>query len=94
LGKIADALNFKIVIKLQPKKEATAPMERSSDVVVIILRFLFGIILAGILAFAFIVWVGIPLKVLGIFVLIIGILSAFIGDKFLNWFMSIFKFLK
>jgi len=24
IGKIADALNFKIVIKLQPKKEATA----------------------------------------------------------------------
>jgi hypothetical protein len=69
-------------------------MEKANDIVVILLRFLFGIILAGILAFFFIVCLGIPVKVLGVFVLVIGILSASFGDKFLIWFMGIFKFLR
>jgi len=69
-------------------------MEETSDIGVILLRFLFGIILAGILAFFLVVWLGMPIKVLAIFVLVIGILSAFIGDKFLLWFMGIFRFFR
>ena len=69
-------------------------MEETNDIVVILLRFMFGIIVAGVLSLFLIFWFAIPIKVLVIFVLVIGILSAFLGDRFLIWFAGIFKFLR
>jgi hypothetical protein len=60
------------------------------DVVSILLRFMFGSVLAGGLA----LWGGVPLLVGVIFVAAAGIMAAMWGDKFLLGFMSLMRYLR
>lgn len=60
------------------------------NIVTVLLRFMFGVVLAGGLA----VWVGIPFPGDVIFVVTVGIIAAVWGDKFLIGFMSLMRYLK
>ena len=60
------------------------------NVVTILLRFIFGVVLAGGLA----LWGGIPFLVGIVFVLTAGILAAAWGDRFLLGFMSVMRYLR
>ena len=60
------------------------------DAMTILLRFIFGIILAGGLA----LWGGIPFPGGVIFVVCVGIMAAVWGDKFLLGFMSLMRHLR
>lgn len=59
-------------------------------ILTVILRFLFGVVLAGGIA----LWGGIPFPAGLVFVLAVGIISAAWGDKFLLWFMWVMRYLK
>ena len=56
----------------------------------VLLRFLFGVVLAGGVA----LWGGIPFPIGFIFVVSVGIIAAIWGDKFLLGFMSLMRYLK
>ena len=58
--------------------------------VTILLRFIFGVILAGGLA----LWGGIPFPLDVIFVLSIGTVAAIWGDKFILGFMSLMRYFR
>ena len=60
------------------------------DVVTILLRFIFGAVLAGGLA----LWSGVPLLVGAISVAAAGVMAAMWGDKFLLGFMSLMRYLR
>ena len=56
--------------------------------VTILLRVIFGVILAGGLA----MWAGIGFPVDLVFVMSVGIMAAIWGDKFILGFMSLMRF--
>jgi len=56
----------------------------------IVLRFLFGVILAGGLSF----WAGIGFAVDIVFVLSVGIMAGIWGDKFILGFMSLMRYFR
>jgi hypothetical protein len=56
----------------------------------ILLRFLFGVVLAGGLA----VWSGMPFLLIVIFIVATGIVAAVWGDKFLLGLMSMLRYLR
>jgi hypothetical protein len=58
--------------------------------VTILLRFIFGVILAA----ALVIWLGLPFPLEIIFVLSVGTLAGIWGDKFLMGFMSLMRYLK
>ena len=60
------------------------------NIVTILLRFIFGVVLAGGLA----LWRGISDLLAVIFVLAVGIVAAVWGDKFLLAFMSVMRYLR
>ena len=60
------------------------------NTVTVLLRFIFGVILAGGLA----LWGGIPFPADVIFLVSVGIIAAVWGDKFLLWFMSLMRYLR
>jgi len=53
------------------------------DAVTLLLRFMFGAVLAG----ALVLWGGMPFLANIIFVVLVGIAAAVWGDRFLLWFM-------
>lgn len=61
------------------------------DSVIIIVRFLLGVLLGGILAFWMMIWFSVPLSIGGLFALLVGVLSGIWGDRFILWFLNIFK---
>lgn len=56
----------------------------------IVLRFIFGVVLAGGLA----LWGGIPFPAGVIFVMTVGTMAAVWGDKFILGFMSLMRYLR
>jgi hypothetical protein len=58
--------------------------------VTVLLRFFFGVVLAGGLA----LWRDIPFPFGFIFVVSVGLIAAVWGDKFLLGFMSLMRYLK
>ena len=56
----------------------------------IVLRFLFGVILAG----GLLIWVGLPFPLEIIFVLSMGSIAAVWGDKFILGFMSFMRYFR
>jgi hypothetical protein len=58
--------------------------------VTLVLRFIFGVILAGGLA----LWAGIRFPIDLIFVLSIGIMAVLWGDKFILGFMSLMRYFR
>lgn len=60
------------------------------DIAAILLRFIFGALLAGGVA----LWGHIPSPASVIFVLSVGIIAAGWGDKFLLRFMSLMRYLR
>jgi hypothetical protein len=60
------------------------------DAVTLLLRFMFGAVLAG----ALVLWGGMPFFVSVTFVVLIGIVAAVWGDRFLLWFMSLMRYIR
>lgn len=60
------------------------------DAVTLLLRFIFGALLAG----GLVLWGGIPLMLGVIFVVAVGIIAAMWGDKFLLGFMSLMRYMR
>lgn len=60
------------------------------DAVTLLLRFIFGALLAG----GLVLWGGIPLKLGVIFVAAVGMIAAMWGDKFLLGFMSLMRYMR
>jgi hypothetical protein len=60
------------------------------DAVTLLLRFIFGALLAG----GLVLWGGISPTMDVIFVVAVGIIAAIWGDKFLLGFMSLMRYLK
>lgn len=60
------------------------------DAVTILLRFIFGVVLAG----SLVLWGGIPFLASVISVVSVGIIAAVWGDKFLLWFMSVMRYFR
>jgi hypothetical protein len=60
------------------------------DAVTLLLRFMFGAVLAG----GLVLWGGIPFPAGVIFVVLVGIAAAVWGDRFLLWFMSVMRYLR
>ena len=58
--------------------------------VTLILRFIFGVILAG----ALLVWVGLPFPINIVFVFSVGIMAGLWGDKFILGFMSLMRYFR
>jgi len=58
--------------------------------VTILLRFIFGVILAG----GLVLWRGISFPLDVIFVLSIGIIAGIWGDKFILGFMSLMRYFR
>ena len=58
--------------------------------VTILLRFVFGVVLAG----ALVIWTGLPFPFEIVFVLGVGIMAALWGDRFILGFMSLMRYLK
>jgi hypothetical protein len=56
----------------------------------VVLRFVFGVVLAG----GVVLWGGIPLFAGTLITLLVGIIAAVWGDKFLMAFMSFMRFLR
>ena len=56
----------------------------------IVLRFIFGVVLAAGLS----LWGGIPFPINVIFVLTVGTMSSAWGDKFILGFMSLMRYLR
>jgi len=71
-------------------------LNQSADVtsimspVTVLLRFLVGIILAG----GVVLWGGLPLFAGTLLTLLVGIIAAVWGDKFLMAFMSFMRYLR
>ena len=59
-------------------------------VVTILLRSIFGVVLAG----GLVLWCGIPFPAGVMIIASIGIMAALWGDKFLLWFMSLMRHLR
>ncbi len=66
------------------------PINRGDVIMTVLLRFIFGVVLAGGLA----LWGGIPFPAGVIFVVTVGFVAAVWGDKFLLGFMSLMRYLK
>ena len=60
------------------------------DAVTILLRFIFGVVLAG----SLVLWGGIPFLAGVISVVSVGIIAAVWGDKLLLWFMSVMRYFR
>lgn len=60
------------------------------DLMTMLLRFIFGVVLAG----GLILWWGLPSPWEVIFVVAVGLMAAVWGDKFLWWFMSLMRYLR
>jgi hypothetical protein len=60
------------------------------DAETILLRFIFGVVLAGGLA----LWGGMPILASVIFVMSVGIIAVVWGDRFLLWFMSVMRYFR
>jgi hypothetical protein len=58
--------------------------------VAIVLRFLFGVVLAGGVA----LWGGIPFPINILFVITVGTMAGVWGDKFILGFMSLMRYLR
>jgi hypothetical protein len=56
----------------------------------IVLRFIFGVILAGSIA----IFVGLPFPLEVVLVLSVGTMAAIWGDKFILGFMSLLRYLR
>ncbi len=56
----------------------------------IVLRFIFGLVLAGGLA----VWCGLPFPLEVVFVLSVGTVAAIWGDRFILGFMSLMRYFR
>ena len=56
----------------------------------IVLRFIFGVVLAGGLA----LWGGIPFPINILFVLTVGTMAGVWGDKFILGFMSLMRYFR
>ncbi len=56
----------------------------------IVLRFLFGVVLAGGVA----LWGGIPFPINILFVITVGTMAGVWGDKFILGFMSLMRYLR
>lgn len=56
----------------------------------IILRFIFGVVLAGGLS----LWGGIPFPINILFVITVGTMAAVWGDKFILGFMSLMRYFR
>ena len=61
-----------------------------ADTVTILLRFIFGVILAAGLA----IWLGFPFPLEIIFVLSVGTMAGIWGDKFILGFMSLMRYFR
>jgi len=69
----------------------TEPVEHREHVMsplTILLRFVFGVILAGGLS----LWAGIGFPIDIVFVLSVGLIAAIWGDRFIMGFMSLMRF--
>jgi hypothetical protein len=60
------------------------------NVMTILLRFIFGVVLAG----GLVLWGGLPFVVGVIFVMAVGIIAVVWGDRFLMGFMSLMRYLR
>ena len=60
------------------------------NIMTIVLRFLFGVVLAG----GLLVWSGMPFLVNVIFIVATGIVAALWGDKFLLGLMSLMRYMR
>ena len=79
-------------------------MDNKTDITVLILRFIFGIILGALFSvlltvpFIYVFDILIPTRLIliigGIITLISGIFAVRWGDRFIVWFMNIFKMFK
>jgi hypothetical protein len=58
--------------------------------VAIVLRFIFGVVLAGGVA----LWGGIPFPINILFVITVGTMAGVWGDKFILGFMSLMRYLR
>jgi hypothetical protein len=58
--------------------------------VTILLRFIFGVVLAG----SLVVWAGLPSVGGVVLVAAVGVLAAIWGDKFLLGFMSLMRYFR
>ena len=56
----------------------------------IVLRFVFGVILAG----GLVIWIGLPVAIELIFVLSVGLMAGIWGDKFILGFMSLMRYFR
>lgn len=63
---------------------------RREDVMTILLRFIFGVILAGGLA----LWAHIPFPGDVIFVVSVGVMAGIWGDRFILGFMSLMRYFR
>lgn len=64
------------------------------DAVTIVLRFVFGVVVGGILVAFFAIWVVVPLW-LGVALPVVSeLLAALFGDRFLVGFMRVFRWLQ
>lgn len=66
-------------------------MDERTDFIVLIFRFVFGIVIGSILALWFVLWLSVPLDIAGLFIFTVGICATVWGDKFIMWFSQIFK---
>ena len=78
-------------------------MDDKTDISALILRFIFGVLLGGLLtalAAITVIWLGEPkvikvvLMIGGIITLVVAISAAIWGDRVLSGFMKIFKIFK
>ena len=60
------------------------------DAVTILLRFIFGVVVAG----SLVLWSGLPFPASVLSVVSVGIIAAVWGDKFLLWLMSITRYFR
>lgn len=61
-----------------------------NDAMTIVLRFIFGVVLAGSLA----IYVGLSFPIIVALVLSVGVMAAIWGDKFILGFMSVIRYLR
>lgn len=82
-------MTFSLVNEFSIGEEARSRETSIIKVMTIVLRFLFGVIFAGVVA----LWSGMPFLLNFIFVIGVGIVAAVWGDKFLLGFMSVMRYL-
>ena len=73
-----------------PKSRVLFSKKLIMSIVTTLLRFIFGVVLAGGLA----IWVGLPFPAEVIFILSVGVVAAVWGDDFLMKFMSLMRYLR